>query len=92
MIGEWTTYNRSAAAMYRYLDRETIAERRSKNCKRFFRRLESPALKRFCSALKYEMEHDPECHEWNISKKVCSLLEIGARQYERLRYEALLTL
>ena len=63
------------------LDAEYIAERRAKASKRFFRRIKNPALKRFCQALKHEMVHDPECHEWNIPKKVSSRLKIGHTSY-----------
>ena len=69
--------------MLAQLDAEYIAERRAKASKRFFRRIKNPALKRFCQALKHEMVHDPECHEWNIPKKVSSRLKIGLRTYER---------
>ena len=65
------------------LDAEYIAERRAKASKRFFRRIKNPALKRFCQALKHEMVHDPECHEWNIPKKVSSRLKIGRAMYFR---------
>ena len=71
------------------LDAEAIDERRRKNSKRFIRRLESNVLKAFAHALKYEMLHDHECHEWNIRKKVCNRLGIKAREYRLLRYRCL---
>ena len=81
MSGGWTLYNRTASAMYRYLDREAIEERRARACDRFFRRLKRPSLRKFAQALKHEMVHAPTCNEFNIRKKVVSRCKISIRTY-----------
>ena len=76
-------YNLTAAAMYRFLDREAIEQRRYKNSRKFFRSLPSKSLRQFAKALKHEMVHDPECNESNIPQKVMARLKIGRRMYEK---------
>ena len=77
-----TYWNPSVAAMVAYLDREAIAKAMRKRAKKTLRPL-PPHLRHFAQTLKYEMLRDPECHEWNIRKKVVSRLKIGRRMYEK---------
>ena len=81
MTGEWTTYNLTAAAMYRYLDREAIEKRRAKKAERFFRKIKNLSLRKFAQAIKHEIVHDPKCNESDIRKKVISRCKISARSY-----------
>ena len=75
--------------MLAYLDADQIARRQARACKKFLCRIKNKAIRTFCKALKHEMVDDPECHEFNIPKKVCYLMKIGAREYRFLRYKAL---
>ena len=79
----------SVGAMLAYLDREAIAEYRRKSAKRFFRCIKNQTLRLFCETLKHEMIHNPECHEWNISKKVRYRMKISQAEYYLLRNKAI---
>ena len=76
----WTTYNRSAAAMYRYLDRGVIEKRRERAMRNYMRRIENPKLRKFALSLVRVMtvETGPEIC---IRKKVISRCKIGRATY-----------
>jgi len=74
----------SVESMVRYLDRKEIAEARRRHAKKCLRRIKNKNFRRFVSTLKYEVERDKDCHEWNIREKVCSRLKIGRATYFRL--------
>ena len=86
----WTLYNQNAAAMYRFLDRETIEERRYRKSRKFFRSLKSKSLRQFVMTLKNAMIYDKNCNESNIQKNIANRLKIGVREYRKLRYLCLL--
>ena len=79
----------SVAKMIALLDRDIILTHSRKRAKKFFRRLNDVALRRFFAALKYEMLNDKKCNEWNIMKKVCYRMKIGTSQYYSLRNRAI---
>ena len=80
MISGWTTYNRSAAAMYRYLDRGVIEKRRERAMRNYMRRIENPKLRKFALSLVRVMtvETGPEIC---IRKKVISRCKISTASY-----------
>ena len=88
MRHEWTEYNRTAAEIYRYLDREAIAHRKRKEFKRQLRKVPRKFHRLVC-CLHRAIESE-RIAEDDISSTAAKMMGVGLHQINRQIAEALL--